>query len=108
MVKNKALQKEAELLQQQMQDKNLTVDIVTKTETGEPFIELSLDKVSAPQLADEAYQLNVTNNKVYVYANTAHGIYNGIQTLVQLMRDGTMLNACDIKDWPAYASEAIW
>lgn len=93
LVKNKAVQKKAEILQQKLQAKGLAVKIADTMNTGEPFIELTLDKINAPQLPDEAYQLKIGNDKVSVNGNTAHGIFNAVQTLVQLMRDGTMINA---------------
>ena len=36
-------------------------------------------------------------------ANTPQGIYNGIQTLLQLMRDNVFVDAAEITDWPAFA-----
>jgi hexosaminidase len=41
---------------------------------------------------------------VSIYANTRHGIFNGVQTFRQLLvRDGAIVDGCDIKDWPAYS-----
>ncbi|SEN65110.1 Glycosyl hydrolase family 20, catalytic domain [Mucilaginibacter gossypiicola] len=67
------------------------------------YIELKLTKLKVPRLADEAYHLQVSENCVKIIANTAHGIFNGIQTLIQLLRDNVILDACDITDWPAFA-----
>ncbi|QEM10619.1 family 20 glycosylhydrolase [Mucilaginibacter rubeus] len=68
-----------------------------------PYIELKLTKIKVPQHAEEAYRLQVSENHVTITANTAHGIFNGIQTLRQLLRDNVMLDACDITDWPAFS-----
>ncbi len=68
-----------------------------------PYIELKLAKVKAPLQADEAYHLQVSEKRVQITANTAHGIFNGIQTLIQLLRDKVVLDACNITDWPAFA-----
>jgi N-acetyl-beta-hexosaminidase len=59
--------------------------------------------VQASQLEEEAYQIKVDAKKILVTANTPHGIFNGLQTLLQLMRDGVMVNGCEITDWPAFA-----
>jgi N-acetyl-beta-hexosaminidase len=40
---------------------------------------------------------------VKLVANTAHGIFNGMQTLKQLLRSGTMIDAVSITDWPAFS-----
>ena len=64
---------------------------------------LKLGKVNAPIQKSEAYQLSVTENEVVLTANTPHGIFNGVQTLLQLAGDGVMIDACIITDWPAFA-----
>ncbi|HXS55645.1 MAG TPA: family 20 glycosylhydrolase [Hanamia sp.] len=102
LIKNKDLQKEAEWLQQQIAEKGWNINIVNTIKNNVPYIELNLGKVNAPQLNDEAYQLKVSADKISLVANTPHGIFNAIQTLAQLMRDGSMINACEITDWPAF------
>lgn len=103
LVKDKPLQKEAELLQRKFKGIGWDVSIVNKIRDTTPFIELRLQKVNAPQLSDEAYQINVTGNKVILAANTPQGIFYAIQTFSQLMRDGGMVNYCEITDWPAFS-----
>src|SRR5699024_9829135 len=68
-----------------------------------PSIKLELGTVEAPQLAREAYTLKVTDNTIKITGNTTHGLFNGIQTLLQLSRDGTFVDAVTIKDWPAFS-----
>ena len=102
-IKDGSLQKEAELLQQKIEAKGWNVNIVNKVPGGVPLIELRLEKVNAPQLNEEAYNLHVDNNKVLLTANTSHGIFYAIQTLEQLMRDGELISNCDISDWPAFS-----
>lgn len=68
-----------------------------------PKIELRLAKVEAPMHENEAYHLSVSESGVTLTANTAHGIFNGIQTLMQLMRDGMTIPSCEINDWPAFS-----
>ncbi len=68
-----------------------------------PVIELRIEKVDAPLNLQEAYKINVGENSVVISANSLHGIFNGIQTFKQLMRDGAMIDACEIMDWPAFS-----
>lgn len=103
LVKDKSLQNEAMLLQQKFKEIGWEVNIVDKIKDAEPFIELKLQKVYAPQLSDEAYKINVTDNKVTLAANTSQGIFYAVQTFGQLMRDGELVNNCEITDWPAFS-----
>ena len=103
LVKDISLQKEARLLQQKIEEKGWHLNIVNQINDDVPFIELKLGKVNAPQLNEEAYNLNVSNNKVSLVANTAHGIFNAIQTFEQLTRDGELVSNCEIQDWPAFS-----
>lgn len=73
------------------------------TAGNKPYIQLQLSKVKAPQLTTEAYNLQITEKAIKIIANTPHGIFNGLQTLMQLLRDNAMVDACDITDWPAFA-----
>lgn len=102
VVRDNALSKEALLLQQKLQEKGATLTIANKA-PGAPFIELKLGNVEAPQFKEEAYRLEAGNQKVLLTANTAHGIFNGIQTLLQLTRDGVLIDNCEIIDWPSFS-----
>ena len=66
-------------------------------------IVLKLGKVNTPLYPQEAYRLLVDSSQVVLMANTPHGIFNGIQTLRQLLRDGVYLPACQLLDYPAFA-----
>lgn len=103
VVVNPVILKEAENLKQQLKGKGIMLKIYKDTDKDEPVIELEIGKVKAPLLEDEAYRLRVTQNKISITANTGHGIYNGIQTLLQLMRDGSLVTTCEIIDWPAFS-----
>ena len=76
--------------------------LTDKATAGELFIELSLGNVKATQHESEAYQLDVNAASVKLVANTAHGMFNGMQTLKQLLRSETMIDAVSITDWPAF------
>ncbi|MBB1286409.1 family 20 glycosylhydrolase [Flavisolibacter sp. BT320] len=104
VVGDKSLQKEAEMLQNALLVKGLQLSLQTKAvQRDEKTIVLQLGSVKAPLQKEEAYQLSVTENNVVITANAPHGIFNGAQTLLQLARDGVMLDACTITDWPAFA-----
>ncbi|MEJ5960942.1 family 20 glycosylhydrolase [Pedobacter immunditicola] len=110
VIKDEALRKEAVALQQYLRQKGVEVTIsknLKNLKKGEPFIELQLDKnFKSPQYTAEAYRLTVEPGKINIQAKTAHGIFYGVQTLQQLIRDGVMVNACDIVDWPAFSWRA--
>ncbi|WP_183567304.1 family 20 glycosylhydrolase [Mucilaginibacter sp. SP1R1] len=80
------------------------IQITDHDSTGnKSYIELHIAKLKTPQPADETYHLQVTARSVVVTANTPHGIFNGIQSLMQLLRDNVIVDACDITDWPAFS-----
>lgn len=52
----------------------------------------------------EGYVLLVDNQGVIVTANTAEGLYYGVQTLLQLTvpaKNGCSINGVNVRDWPA-------
>ncbi|MEO6135010.1 MAG: beta-N-acetylhexosaminidase, partial [Ginsengibacter sp.] len=102
LIRDNSLQKEAEFLQTFLKENGVTASIINSVSGKNSFIELSLGKVEVPQLGDEAYTLSVGKNKVRLVANTAHGIFNGIQTFHQLMNNTKPVHSCEIKDWPAF------
>jgi len=103
IVTDATLTKEANLLKDIISKKGWQLDIKSKAIKGEVFIELNLDKNKSTESSDELYTLKVTTEKISISANTAHGIFNAIQTLQQVMRDGILIDACEIKDWPAFS-----
>ncbi|HSK14293.1 MAG TPA: family 20 glycosylhydrolase [Phnomibacter sp.] len=103
VVKEASLRPQAEQLQQYLMKMGWAVQLSDKPNPGQLFIELTIGKVNAPLYESEAYQLNADPTAIRLTANTPHGIFNGIQTLKQLMRDGAMVDACSITDWPAFA-----
>ena len=70
---------------------------------GGPHIELRLEPGMKHRDSSEGYRLSVDTNRILVRAATPHGVFNGIQTLRHLMRDGLMVPACEIEDRPAFA-----
>lgn len=99
----KELEKEALLLKEALASYGWSPEIVNKAKDSEKYIELRLSELDSVNNDEEAYALNVSESKILITANTTHGIFNGIQTLKQLMRDKMLVDACEIKDWPAFA-----
>lgn len=99
IIEDSSLQKEANnWLKMIGKDLPIKYDI----KEGKPyFIHLKLGKVTSPFGQDEAYQLIVKNKSVTLTANTSHGLFNGLQTLYQLINNDTIYG-CEITDYPAY------
>jgi lysophospholipase L1-like esterase len=51
----------------------------------------------------EAYELSVSPNQITIKATTEQGVFNAMQTLQQLARNGQTIDAVEIKDAPAFA-----
>ncbi len=103
VVKDSGLLKEAKRLQQLLSEKGLPVPITTGAMEQDRSIELKRDRINTSHLSEEAYRLEVNSKKIVIAGNTVHGVFNGIQTLSQLMRDGILIDACEISDWPAFS-----
>jgi lysophospholipase L1-like esterase len=103
VVTDNALMKQAEELKKIFAEKGLQSFISNKAGKEEVHVELRLNTQASSGLSDEAYTLNVSENNILLTAKTTHGIFNGIQTLRQLMRDGAMIDACEIADQPAFS-----
>lgn len=97
-----ALLKDANFLQREMKHKGLHAVVKKGEKESQNYILLKLGKTKSPQLAEEAYTLEVKEGSIIITANTAHGIFNGMQTLFQLMRNDVYVNGCTIADWPAF------
>lgn len=103
-IRGESLRNEAMFLQGQLRKKGWSIFAQNKAkQNAEKSIVLQLGTVSSPLLQEEAYRLDVTEDKIHITANTPHGIFNGIQTLLQLADNGEKIAACTITDWPAYA-----
>ncbi|PJE48120.1 MAG: beta-N-acetylhexosaminidase [Sediminibacterium sp.] len=51
----------------------------------------------------EGYELSVSATQITIKAATQHGVFNAMQTLQQLARNGQTIDAVEIKDSPAFA-----
>lgn len=101
LVSDHTLMKEAEALQQMLAVKGFRT-VIREEGGSDHAIQLKLGKVKVPYLQEEAYQLQVTGKQVVITANEPHGVFNGLQTLYQLMTDQPYLSGCNIEDYPAY------
>lgn len=80
--------------------KNITVKS-GNNKTKDYQIQLKLSAVKSPFGQEEACHPIVGNKAIVLTANTPHGIFNGLQTLYQLM-NGDKIQGCEITDYPAY------
>jgi hexosaminidase len=103
IVNDAALAAEARFLKEMIEDNGTQLEIKNKVKDSEVFIELQLKKNDLLNAAPESYSLKVSENKILLSASSAQGIFNGIQTLRQLMRDGAIIDACEISDQPAFS-----
>ena len=103
LIRDSALRKEGVYLQRFLGEKGVHPNIVNTISNNQPLIELKLANVSAPQLIEEAYELSVTQKRIKVTANSPKGIFNGLQTLRQLISNENKIANCEIKDWPAFS-----
>jgi N-acetyl-beta-hexosaminidase len=71
--------------------------------SDEPHVTLVLLDQSVVKNKKEGYTLSVNANQIKNTASALHGIFNGIQTMKQLLRDGVLVDGCEIIDWPAFA-----
>jgi hexosaminidase len=94
---------EANILKEMIAEKGRQLEINSKVKDNEVFIELRLNKNVMFTASPESYNLKILENKILLSASTTHGIFNGIQTLRQLIRDGDIVDACEIADQPAFS-----
>ena len=94
---------EIQQLQKWMLSKGIQTKVLKKAVKNQSYIEISLRKPSLSGKSIEAYKLDITSSVISLSASAAHGIFNGIQTLKQLLTDGNSVNACAITDWPAFS-----
>jgi N-acetyl-beta-hexosaminidase len=97
-----SLTKEANQLLSLLGNTGHNIQISQSPASAERAITLRLGKVAADQLPEEAYRININSDSITMTANTAHGIFNGIQTLAQLIVDNRYVQGCRIEDFPAY------
>ena len=81
---------------------------------GNRVIRLNITEQPDPVLGREGYNLEVSEQKIFISANEPAGIFNGIQTLRQLLPPGfesqpesmgepVKIQGCTIKDYPRFS-----
>ncbi len=77
--------------------------------SNDPHIAIELLSASDPELGDEGYELKVSDHKVSLMANQPAGVFNGLQSLLQLIpleRGNSAyysIPGCTIRDYPRFA-----
>jgi len=76
----------------------------------EGYFQLATDKSLKEQVsiqmvrdAEEGYELNVSSTQITIKASSQQGVFNAMQTIQQLARNGQTIDAVEIKDAPAFA-----
>lgn len=106
IVRDAAIEDEAKYLQNYLKSLGWSVELTTEMPANGHCISLEKGSVMNPQNTEEAYHLDVQANLVKLTAPSGHGIFNGIQTIKQLLRDGVAMDVCKITDWPAFSWRA--
>ncbi|MDO5570967.1 MAG: family 20 glycosylhydrolase [Bacteroidales bacterium] len=50
----------------------------------------------------EGYEIKISRNKIDIYAQSQHGVFNAVQTLRQLTDNKGGIKCADIVDWPSF------
>lgn len=103
VITDTAIAREAHLIKQMISGIAPAVSIKSRPDPGELSIELIIERGGAGKSLPGAYQLQVTPGFIRLKADSPNGIFNGVQTLQQLMRDGVMVDCCEISDRPAFS-----
>lgn len=93
-----------------MKDKLASLYAIVEDSLSE--VQLTLDYLQQKENAvnEEYYELNVTNDKIHISAITPHGIFNGIQTFLSLLKGQEApysIKSVFIKDYPDFPIEDI-
>lgn len=102
IIKSSLLREQADRLQKSLLHFGKSVKVIQSRSSRKNAIELNLGSVKVKHQPEEAYHLKVKNTGVTLTANDVHGIFNGLQTLSQLVVDNRWVAGCSITDYPAY------
>jgi len=101
VIGNDSLENIAGDLQRVIVANGFNIPVSKKENRGFPIL-LKIGMVDAERLTEESYRLSVNDNRIIITANTLHGLFNGVQTLRQLMRGKSIVDGCEIYDVPAF------
>ena len=79
------------------------IEITYTQPVSKKYILLELNKSNLPEKSEEAYTLKVENFGIKISAKSTHGIFNGLQTLKQLLTQKSLIAKQEINDWPAFS-----
>lgn len=86
--------------------KNISASIAQDQSVGDYQISLSIQGDSV--LKEEGYALLINDKGVRITANTATGIFYGVQSLIQLIsRDGKQVPYVEITDYPRFSYRGL-
>jgi hypothetical protein len=88
----------------------VTASVVSSVTPGVPAIILSTAQGGNVPPYAEGYCLYVNGEGVTITGHDGRGVYNGAQTLKQLLRadaDGVYVKAASIRDWPTLAMRGV-
>ncbi len=103
LIHDDSLRPEADYLRKQLLENSINLSLLNPANKKQNIIELIIAPVNFTEHNIESYQLQVTTNKVSLTAPALHGIFNGIQTLLQMISDNKKIPAAEILDWPAFS-----
>ncbi|MEM7331772.1 MAG: glycoside hydrolase family 20 zincin-like fold domain-containing protein [Chloroflexota bacterium] len=68
---------------------------------------VSLNLILNSQKHAQGYELTVTTNGISIVAETAAGLFYGVQTLKQLFKNSRLLPTLRIQDWPDFPNRGV-
>lgn len=69
----------------------------------EPGFESSITLIKQDGIEEEGYHLNITEQQIEIKATTSKGLFYGVQTLIQVIKNkGVILPSLEIKDNPYF------
>lgn len=96
------LMQEAIELQAQLAARGLELKLVQVKPINRKCIEISDEGLESSFHEAEGYEIAIRSDWAQLKAKTLHGLYNAIQTFLQLL-DEKKVKACDISDWPSFS-----
>lgn len=103
LVTNSTISQLAVGLQYEIKKLGYDIEVKNKASKNGKYIVLDLNLTNNEKNGNESYNLEVSSDSIKISSSSPHGIFNGIQTLKLLMRDGIMINACEIIDRPSFS-----
>lgn len=93
----------AEQLQDFLKQRSIIVTITQKNKIQQNAINLHIIKKNERTIGKEGYLLDVNKSTITISANDSAGIFNGIQTLEQLVPiNSSTITGCTITDYPRF------